>query len=207
MKIRVIAVAAICALALSGCSTKNNSGTALVVNGNTTTTKQITAQVDEIRNEIQQLPVGTIEKIPSVVMLTRMVVDRNITTQLVDLALAKKNITVSDEEVQAFADSVYTQYGKDKILIQIMGTNGVSSTQVNSFMRLVYAENALAKALAPTQSQVGQTQALVEYVGSLSEEVGVKVSPRFGSWDPTQLQVVLGDETLSFIEKDAQGVS
>ena len=207
MKIRVIAVAAICALALSGCSTKNNSGTALVVNGNTTTTKQITAQVDEIRNEIQQLPVGTIEKIPSVVMLTRMVVDRNITTQLVDLALAKKNITVSDEEVQAFADCVYTQYGKDKILIQIMGTNGVSSTQVNSFMRLVYAENALAKALAPTQSQVGQTQALVEYVGSLSEEVGVKVSPRFGSWDPTQLQVVLGDETLSFIEKDAQGVS
>lgn len=207
MKIRVIAVAAICALALSGCSTKNNSGTALVVNGNTTTTKQITAQVDEIRNEIQQLPVGTIEKIPSVVMLTRMVVDRDITTQLIDLALAKKNITVSDEEVQAFADSVYTQYGKDKILIQIMGTNGVSSTQVNSFMRLVYAENALAKALAPTQSQVGQTQALVEYVGSLSEEVGVKVSPRFGSWDPTQLQVVLGDETLSFIEKDAQGVS
>ena len=68
MKIRVIAVAAICALALSGCSTKNNSGTALVVNGNTTTTKQITAQVDEIRNEIQQLPVGTIDKIPSVVM-------------------------------------------------------------------------------------------------------------------------------------------
>ena len=195
MKIRVIAVAAICALALSGCSTKNNSGTALVVNGNTTTTKQITAQVDEIRNEIQQLPVGTIENIPSVVMLTRMVVDRNITTELVDLALAKKNITVSDEEVQAFADSVYTQYGKDKILIQIMGTNGVSSTQVNSFMRLVYAENALAKALAPTQSQVGQTQALVDYVGSLSEEVGVKVSPRFGSWDPTQLQVVLGDRS------------
>lgn len=207
MKIRSIAIAAVCVITLTGCSTKNNSGTALVVNGKTTTTKQISAQVDEIRTEIQQLPVGTIEKVPSVVMLTRMVVDRAITTELVDIALERKGITVSDEEVQAFADGVYAQYGKGKILTQIMGSNGVSSSQVNNFMRLVYSENVLSKALGPQMSQAGQTQALLEYVGGISNEVGVTVSPRFGKWDPSQLQVILGDETLSYIEKDAQGVS
>lgn len=207
MKIRVLAITAVCALALTGCSTSSHVGSAVVVNGNVTSVKEVNAQVEEIRDEIQQLPVGTIEKVPSVVMLTRMVVDRNITSQLVDLALEKKGITVTDEEVQAFADGVYAQYGKVKILVQIMGTNGVSSSQVNNFMRLVYSENVLAKALAPQMSEVGQTQALLDYVGGISQEVGVEVSPRFGKWDPSQLQVVLGDETLSFIEKDAQGVS
>ena len=207
MKIRIVAIAAICAVTLTGCSTKNNSGTAVVVNGKVTTTKQVSAQVDEIRTEIQQLPVGSLQNIPSVVMLTRMIVDRDITTQLVDIALARKGITVSDEEVQTFADGIFAQYGKEKILTQIMGSNGVSSSQVNNFMRLVYSENVLAKALAPQMSQVGQTQALLEYVGGISKEVGVTVSPRFGRWDPSQLQVILGDETLSYIEKDAQGVS
>ena len=207
MKIRIVAIAAICAVTLTGCSTKNNSGTAVVVNGKVTTTKQVSAQVDEIRTEIQQLPVGSLQNIPSVVMLTRMIVDRDITTQLVYIALARKGITVSDEEVQTFADGIFAQYGKEKILTQIMGSNGVSSSQVNNFMRLVYSENVLAKALAPQMSQVGQTQALLEYVGGISKEVGVTVSPRFGRWDPSQLQVILGDETLSYIEKDAQGVS
>lgn len=207
MKIRAVAIAAIAAVALSGCSVQGHRGTALVVNGQVTSTKQINAKVDEIRTEIQQLPVGSIQQVPSVVMLTRMVVDRTITTALVELALERKGITITDEEVQTFAEGVYAQYGKGQILIQIMGTNGISSSQVDSFMRLVYAENTLAAALAPDLSEVGQTQALVEYVGSLSNEVGVVVDPRYGKWDPAQLQVILGDETLSYIEKDAQQVS
>lgn len=207
MKIRVLAVATVCVVALTGCSTQSNLGKAIVVNGNVTTTQEVNAQVDEIRTEISQLPVGVLEKVPPVVMLTRMVVDRTITTQLVDLALEKQGITITDEEVQAFADGIYAQYGKGKILIQIMGTNGVSSSQLDSFMRLVYAENTLAKKLGPEMSQAGQTKALIEYVGGLGEEVGVEVSPRYGKWDPTQLQMVLGDELLSFIEKEAQVVS
>lgn len=207
MKIRVFAIATICAVALTGCSSNTHLGAALVVNGNTTTTKQINTQVDEIRTEIQQLPVGSIEQTPSVVMLTRMVVDRNITSALIELALERQGVTITDEEVQTFAEGIYSQYGKGKILIQIMGTNGVSSSQVDGFMRLVYAENVLAKKLAPEMSEVGQTQALIEYIGKISDEVGVEVAPRFGKWDPSQLQVILGDETLSYIEAEAQQVS
>ena len=207
MKIRVLAAVTVCAIALTGCSSQSHVGSAVVVGGKSTSTKQINAQVDEIRNEIQELPVGTIEHTPSVVMLTRMVVDRAITAQLVEVALKEQGITISDAEVQTFAEGIYTQYGKGKILIQIMGSNGVSSSQVAGFMRLVYAENVLAKKLAPDLSETEQTQALIAYVGGLSDKVGVEVSPRFGSWDPSQLQVTLGDQTLSYIEADAQGLS
>lgn len=207
MKIRVLVAASACALVLSGCAGQSHVGSALVVDGKSVSTKEVNAQVDEIRNEIQMLPVGTIENTPSIVMLTRMVVDRAITSQLVELALQKQGITISDDEVQTFADGIYAQYGKGKILIQIMGSNGVSSSQVDKFMRLVYAENVLAKKLSPELPEAEQTQALIEYVGAISNEVGVEVSPRFGTWEPTQLQVSLGDSTLSYIEKEAQELS
>lgn len=203
MKLRIIAIAALSALSLTACA--SNTNTALVVNGEAISTKVISEQVDEIRTEIQQLPVGSLEKTPSLVLLTRMVVDRAISTKLLDLALERKGLTVTDEEVQAFADGVYAKYGKEQIQLQLMGTNGVAKSKLNEFMRIVYIQNLLGKTLGPNESQVGQTQELIKYVGDLSKEVGVQVSPRFGTWDPTQLQVVLGDETLSAIEAKAQG--
>ena len=198
MKLRITAVAVGAALVLSGCSVGTKlAGTAVSISGVVVSEKALTAEVNEVRSQLESLPTGKVQQIPSLVLLNQMVLNNYILEHLIAQGIKEQGIVVTDAQVSAFTQSVFQQYGQETIEIQIASQQGVSATRVNDFMRMVVSQQALGQALAPNGTSDEQTQALVAYLSDLSRTLNIQVSPRFGSWNPNKIQLDSGDLTLS----------
>lgn len=198
MKIQAMVSAAIAMLLVTGCAAESQlAGSAAVVRGESIPTTLITSRVNEVRAEIETLPIGSVEQYPSLSMLSQMVLSRAILEKVVEEGLARKNIVLTDEQVQGFKQEIFSTYGQEQIEIQISTQNGVSKKQIDTFMRMVLGEQLLAQLLGPSSTSEEQTALLVDYLGQISREFEIQTAPRFGEWNPQTLQVAAGDMSLS----------
>lgn len=196
MKYRHLAAAALATLLLAGCGS-TQAGAAAVVDGKAISSSQVGDLVNEVRVEIEALPKGAVAQVPAVVDLNAMVINRLILDEVVELAAAVTGVTASPADVVEFRDSIFAQYGKEKILAQIASQNGVSSTAVNEFFRAVLIERRMGQVLVPNGTSDEQTQAMVLLLTETSRAMNISISPRFGEWNPNNLQLAAGDNLLS----------
>ena len=68
---------------------------------------------------------------------------------------------------------------------------------MDGFLYEILVQRALMEKLAPGADTQTRNLALIEYFTSLSEEIGVELNPRFGTWDPSNLKSTPGDSTLA----------
>lgn len=198
MKFRALLSATVAVLVLTGCSGQSElAGSAAIVAGKQIPTTLVTARVNEVRMEIEQLPASQVSQVPTLAELSRMILSRAILEEVLALGLAQQNIVVTDAQVSEFKQSVFAQYGQDVIEAQIATQNGVGLEQVDNFMRMVFGEQLLAQLLAPNGTSDEQTNGLVDYLGTISRDMDIQTSPRFGEWNPNDLQVLAGDMALS----------
>jgi hypothetical protein len=185
---------------LTACgSGSSHLGVAATVGDRTVTKQAIDDQVMQVRSDILALPVDQVQKVPSIQMLTTLAVHRIILDDILDAALEDKNLEVTDDEVSAFEQGVYAQYGQDSIVTQVITNNGVPKDQIHKFMRTVLIEQKLSALLTPDGDQQAQTDGLLKYLGDLSLKIGVDVNPRFGQWNPEILAPTGSDTILSTI--------
>ncbi len=205
MKLRSVVGLASVALVLSACSNgPSRNGLAAIVDGQTISTQSISDQVNQARTDIQALPAADVQTVPSIQMLGAMAVHRIVLNKVLDKALAGQGITISDTDVTAFEQSIFAQYGKESVVAQLMTNNGVPASEIHNFFRTVLIENVLEKKLDPTGDQTSQTKALVQYLGQVSDKLGIEISPRFGKWDNATLQPTGSDDVLSTLNDAAQ---
>lgn len=198
MKIRSIAGLASVVLLLSACgSGSSHLGVAASVGDQTITKQAVEAQVNQVRSDILELPADQVKNVPSIQMLTNLAVHRIILDDILDAALEDKNLVVTDDEVTAFEQGVYAQYGEDAIVTQVMTNNGVPRKEIHKFMRTVLLEQKLSALITPNGDQQAQTDGLLKYLGELSTRIGVDVNPRFGQWNPDILSPTGTDGILS----------
>ncbi|CAB4339439.1 unannotated protein [freshwater metagenome] len=198
MKFRALLSATVAVLVLTGCSGQSElAGSAAIVAGKQIPTTLVTARVNEVRMEIEQLPASQVSQVPTLAELSRMILSRAILEEVLALGLAQQNIVVTDAQVSEFKQSVFAQYGQDVIEAQIATQNGVGLEQVDNFMRMVFGEQLLAQLLTPNGTSDEQTNGLVDYLGTISRDMDIQTSPRFGEWNPNDLQVLAGDMALS----------
>jgi len=198
VKIRVLAGVAVVAMSLTACgSGQQLSGAAAVVGDVRIPQSKVTDQVNKARADIEKLPKGSVQQVPTLVLLGAMNVDRLVLDEVLKTALANKNVTVTPVEVTTFRDSVYTQYGKDAVQQQLLSQNGVPLESVDDFMFEILAQQKLIAVLDPTGAQSAQVDALNKYMAETSNAVGVQLSPRYGEWNPNKMMSAPGDITLS----------
>ena len=198
MKLRITAIAVGAALLLSGCTAGTKlAGMAVKIGDVAVSETDITSEVNDVRTQLEALPAGKVQQIPSLVLLNQMVINNYVLEHVIAAGLAEKGMSVTDAQVTDFKNSVFNQYGQETIEIQIASQQGVSANKVDDFMRMVVSQQLLAQALAPNGTSDEQNQALVAYLGDLSRTLNVQVSPRFGEWNPNKVQVDTGDLTLS----------
>ncbi|MSW38878.1 MAG: hypothetical protein F2839_04440 [Actinobacteria bacterium] len=198
VKFRALLSATVAVLVLTGCSGQSElAGSAAIVAGKQIPTTLVTARVNEVRMEIEQLPASQVSQVPTLAELSRMILSRAILEEVLALGLAQQNIVVTDAQVSEFKQSVFAQYGQDVIEAQIATQNGVGLEQVDNFMRMVFGEQLLAQLLTPNGTSDEQTNGLVDYLGTISRDMDIQTSPRFGEWNPNDLQVLAGDMALS----------
>ena len=198
MKIQIQALAVVGVLALAGCSSSpQKAGAAAVVGDVAISESTVAAAVSQAGVEITSLPVDAIEQAPSLTQLGQMVIDRMVLSQLILTAAKTNNITTSNGEINGLLQDAYDQYGKEQILAQLVVQNGVSSDQLDEFGRDVVIQRKLMAALDPTGDTTSQSAALGAYLADLAKNVGVTLSPRYGTWSPDDIASIPGDNSLS----------
>lgn len=198
VKLRAIAAIAVSAALMTACSTDTKlAGSAAVINGQEITQSEVTKQVNEARMQIEQTDPAQIPQVPTLIELSQRVVDRLILNAILTEVVQREDIVISKAEIAAFRDEVFAQYGKDAIEAQLVSQNGVAAQYVDQFMYQIMVQRALMKKLAPDSDETTQSKTLYRYLSKVSDEIGTRLNPRYGEWDPNNVTSVPGDLELS----------
>ena len=198
MKLRLIATLVLGVAVLTGCSDSPKlAGSAVVVNGKVIPASAVTDRVDKVRAQIQVTDPALINEVPSLIQINQRAVDHFVLVALLEEVVAREGIKVTDRDVAAYRDDVFTQYAKETIDAQLASQNAVPADSVDEFMYEILVQRALMDKLAPGADKQTRTQALFDYLTKLSNELNVELNPRFGKWDPSNLISTPGDQTLA----------
>ena len=198
MKLRLVATLILGVAVLSGCSDSTKlAGSAAIVNGKVITAASVADRTDKVRSQIQTTDPALVSEVPSLIQINQRVLDHYVRALLFEEAAAREGIKVTDRDVEAYRDEVFAQYSKESIEAQLVAQNAVPADDVEGFMYEILLQRALMEKLAPGADNQAQFLAMTDYLTSLSDELGVELNPRFGTWDPENLISTPGDETLA----------
>lgn len=198
MKLRLVATIVLGVAVLTGCSDSPKlAGSAVVINGNVVSASSVADRVDKVRAQIQVTDPSLISEVPSLIQINQRAVDHFIRAALFEEAVAREGINVTQRDVEAYRDEVFAQYAKETIEAQLVSQNAVPADDVEGFMREIMIQRILMEKLAPGADNQTQFIAMTDYLTALSDELGVELNPRFGTWDPSNLITTPGDQTLA----------
>lgn len=166
---------------LAGCSSNPiQAGAAAVVGTEQIKESTVADQVAEVQRARGLAPEAPDET------LVRQTLER-LVTETVIMQLAEQNdVSVTQGEVDRLFFGFEEQAGGRAELEKLLLEQGVPASQVESVARLnVYIE-ALGRKLAPNADVGEQGQIVFTAAVEYADEVGVQVSPRFGTWDAQQ---------------------
>lgn len=193
MKARVgtaLIASVVAALVLSACSGQT-AGSAAVIGDTRITDSSVSAEVEGL---LKAQGRSLDEASPSM-MATAL--SRAVTTELVNQYATREGITVNEGEIDAVLDAYSEQAGGLAEFEKYLLTQDVSPDQVTSIIRLNIQVEKLGQKLAPGESPDMQSLAVFQSVGKYSEDVGVEISPRYGSWDAANLTIGPPPDDLS----------
>lgn len=198
MKLRLVATMVLGVAVLTGCSDSPKlAGSAVVVNGKVIPASAVSERVDKVRAQIQVTDPTLISEVPSLIQINQRAVDHFVLVSLLEEVVAREGINITDLDVAAYRDEVFTQYAKETIEAQLVSQNAVPADDVDGFMYEILVQRVLMEKLAPGADSQTQFLAMAEYLTTLSQELKVELNPRFGKWDPSNLISTPGDETLA----------
>ena len=198
VKLRLVATLILGVAVLTGCSDSAKlAGSAVVINDKVIPASAVAERVDKVRAQIQITDPALISEVPSLIQINQRVVDYFVRNSLLEEVVVREGIKVTDRDVAAYRDEVFTQYARETIEAQLVSQNAVPAEDLDGFMYEILVQRILMEKLAPGADSQTQFLAMTDYLTGLSEELGVELNPRFGKWDPSNLISTPGDETLA----------
>lgn len=196
MKLRILAMAS-AALLLAGCATTEKAGAAAIIGETKIPSSLVTNQVNEVRVDIENTSLELLQDLPTMTLLSQMVIDRLVLEEILKVAVADMNIEVTDAEVGEYRDFVFRNYGEAEVKAQLASRNGVAEKYVDAYMYDILVQRDIMNDLAPGMPEEVQAAALYKYLSGIAKDLKVEVSPRYGTWDSEVMQSVLGENFLS----------
>ena len=198
MKLRVVATLILGVAVLAGCSDSPKlAGSAAIVNGNVISASAVSDRVDKVRAQIQVTDPSLIKEVPSLIQINQRAVDHFVRSALFEEVAKREGINITDRDVATYRDEVYAQYAQETIEAQLVSQNAVPADDIDGFMYEILLQRVLMEKLAPGADSQTQFLAMTDYLSELSDEVGVELNPRFGTWDSNNLISAPGDKTLA----------
>ncbi len=185
MKLRRPAVAAaavvVAVLALSACS-QPAAGTAATVGGTSISLSELSANVAELKGQVTALPGASWDDAKA----TSRVLTDDVTYLLLDEAARREGITVTQGDIDKLInDAVQSNAGGDRTkFAENLAASGTPESRIPAAARAVLIRAALEKKLAPGETEALKVDDAVKaYLAKVADELGVDISPRFGTWD------------------------
>jgi len=178
----VISGAVVAGLTLTGCGAAT-AGAAAVVGDTRISEQTLTSNVQEVLVAQQKSP-NT-----SDAALISAVLNRLVTSELVNVLAAQKGVTVTQGAIDSTLQGYVQQAGSEAEVQNLLLQRNVAPSQIEAFVRTNVLAQMLGQALAPSADIQGQSDAVVAAIVETSMVVGTEVSPRFGTWDATELAI------------------
>jgi len=191
----VISGAVVAGLTLTGCGAAT-AGAAAVVGDTRISEQTLTSNVQEVLVAQQKSP-NT-----SDAALISAVLNRLVTSELVNVLAAQKGITVTQGAIDSTLQGYVQQAGSEAEVQNLLLQRNVAPSQIEAFVRTNVLAQMLGQALAPSADIQGQSDAVVAAIVETSMVVGTEVSPRFGTWEATKLAIGPVPSDLSALPAD-----
>ncbi len=175
-----VAAAVLAGAALTACSSPVQVGTAATVGSSRITNGALDSEVTEYQAALKQAKITEAQlQIPSI---PRAVLLQMISIRQFEQFAQRNGVTVTEREV---ADFLTEQGGIEKIGPAAL-TKGVPPSETNAWVRtaLIY-QKSLQKYGANLTDQASVQTAQMKLFGQM-DTIPVKVSHRYGTWDPQQ---------------------
>ncbi len=174
------ATAAVVVPLMSGCQT--NAGSAAFVGKDKISTVDLTAMAQ--RSQQALAAAGSAQA------ATPEAVQRNdlsllITDKLLQRVGAAKGVTVSNTDVQTFQSQQLAANGE--ALTQQLASQGIGQADQKLLFRVQLLDTRIGAKLGASPKQ--QSDPVVPLIVQESKRVGVRVNPRFGTWDAANVRV------------------
>jgi len=129
--------------------------------------------------------------------VVRDTLERLILQNLVDQAAARLNVTLTQTEIDARTQEYIAELGGREAMQQAFAASGIAPIGTEAAIRLSLLIPKIGAALAPDGTQEQQQQALVAYMDTLQNEIGVDVNPRYGTWVSAEFRLGPPPDDLS----------
>jgi len=143
--------------------------------------------------------------VPSTDQLLKAQVEFRVDAQLVGIAARREGLAVTQGQVDQL---IATSGGRATLEKQLAAQQNLwlPPGQLDALALEFLQQQALGPHLVPGGTTDQQTQAVNDYITKLASEVGVTVSPRYGTFDPKTLQIGAQPDDLS-VPADAAGAT
>lgn len=120
--------------------------------------------------------------------LNRAQVGTWVRERLSDLAAERADITITDGQIDRFLSQVVTSNGTSmeqlELAIALQEDFWIPPTHLDAYVKSFLQQQAIAQKVAPNGSDQEQAAAVATALSQVGDDVGVEVSPRYGTWDP-----------------------
>ena len=181
LRTTIAAALAVAAMtSLSACGSSTTAGSAAVVGNQEVPDVAVAQLTDELQRQLQSVKGFTYDPAKG----TSETVLRLTTSLLLHEAAKREGIVVTPSQVDQVltANSAGTG-GRAALDTALAQRSSVPASAVDSFAEDFLIGQALRQKIAPSSADQG-AKALNDYLGKLSAELGTKIAPRYGTWDP-----------------------
>jgi SurA N-terminal domain len=174
------AIAGLAVLALPACD-PDQPGSAAIVGGQRISETELQDTVQAIVD----LKRETGQDAGDVAELTRGVLAGRVESMLVTHAAATEGLTISDGEVRNYISGARSEIGDEKKFRAALANSNIAPDDLDRYTAFFLLREKLATRLGAANDPATRTK-YNELMLSTGNEVGVQISPRYGSWDPRQ---------------------
>lgn len=186
-----VVLLAVAVLGLSACDPKQ-AGSAAVVGGVRVTESSVNADAEAVLAAFAAAG----SQPPSTQTLLRTLVDRAVDNEVVEAAAKQERISITQGQIDKLIDD---NGGRVKLSADFATRDGLwlPPGQIDELARSSLIQLALGNKLAPGGTSTAVDAAVTAFKSRLAVALGVSVSPRYGSWSRSTLQITGSLDDLS----------
>ena len=180
------------AILLTGCS---SMGTGVTIGDKEIKSSEIQKSVDEILEARKKVDTTQMQLVVGAELL-RNQAQFVIISNLLDKIAADNKIVVSEAEVSARRADVVAQIGGESSLPNALVGSSLAASNLNAYLRILIISEKLNAAVVSSGIPVEQAgEAVTKIVVANAKKLGIKVNPKYGTWNPDSASIEIGDVT------------
>lgn len=188
-------------LSLAACGPPR-AGSAVIIGSDRIPISQIQHQVSQVVQQRQQAG----QDAQPAAALTQEQLQRLILSRIVARMAADQGVTVTQAEVDERRQSIVTQAGSQAAFDKQVASADIPPGTLDSYLKDRLLEGKIGQALVPNASTPAQQQELSAKISELaartSRALGIKVNPRYGSWNADKFS--LDPMSFGFVDPEPQ---